>query len=170
MKELETIEYCFKEVAKNYQDRLYDYTNQNKCLLLVADLHKTLKNLLVDYQDECQKFPTNDELKIYEKAACLAMSIKNNVFYAVSDQFNINIDTSINIEFAIDVALKFCENSLQIKLFDDFSEEMYSYVQYTILLLVDILECKNAQASIISESMKKQLDLLTCISKLKVKI
>lgn len=170
MQELETIEYCFKEVAKNYQDGLCEYANQNRCLLLSADLSRTLENLLIDYQSECQKFPNNGELKIHEKAACLAMAIKNNIFYAISDQSQINIDTSINVSFAIDVALKFCENSLQVKLFDNFNEDMYNYIQYTILLLVDILECKNVQASIISDNMKKQIDLLVGISKCKIKI
>ena len=170
MKELETIEYCFKEVAKNYWSELNEYVTQNKCLLLVADLSKTLNNLFIDYTNECQKFLTNSELKVYEKAACLAMAIKNNTFYAISDQSKITIDASINVLFAIDVALKFCENSLQIKFFDNFSEDVDNYVQYTILLLVDILECRNAQANIISDSIKRQIELLTNISNQKVKV
>lgn len=169
MKELETIEYCFKEVAKNYWDELNEYIIKNKYLLLVSNLSKTLKNLFIDYTNECQNFLTTEELKIYEKAACLAMAIKNNTFYAISNQSEIIIDTSINASFAIDVALKFCENSLQVELFSNLNQDVIDYVQYTICLLVDILEYKNVQTYIISDSIKKQIELLANISKQKIK-
>lgn len=170
MKELETIEYCFREVAQKYLDRLYEYTSNNGCLLLTADLQQTLNNLFVDYENECHKFPKKSELEIYEKAACLAIAIKNNILYAISDCFQSNIDTYINSLFAINVALKFCESSLDVELFNKFNEyDLSYYFRYITILLVNILECKNVDASIISVNIKKQIDWMTNISKQKIK-
>lgn len=170
MNELETIEYCFKEVAQKYLGVLYKYTIDHGCLLLTADLQQTLNNLFVDYESECRKFPKKSELEVYEKAACLAIAIKNNIFYAISYCSKSSIDTYINSLFAINVALKFCESSLDVKFFNKFTEyDLAYYFQYVTLLLVDVLECKNVDASIISGNIKKQLDWMINISKQKIK-
>ena len=76
---------------------------------------------------------------------------------------------TINNDFAVDVALKFCEreiNTWQDKNFDDIFNE-YSELSYSKELLSNILSYDNVNPCDISENFKIQVNLLTKIIKFK---
>lgn len=168
--EINVIEKCFKTVVLKYQKKLVT-NNLKNYLMYIDDSKINLTNLLQDYIIKCKEFVVGKTLTLqpYEKAACLAIAIKNNPCFIVTDTLGFINDTKLNSFFAVDVALKFCEINLigaENKVFDKLFEE-YEELSYSKQLLVDILEHRDVYPSDISNSFKLQSDLLIDMSNLK---
>ena len=158
--ELNTINDCFFIVIDNYKNIKKLGKNKRIKKSYFSNLEKTL----INYVEECKNFPYSIKLKNYEKAACRAVAIRNNPIFDVSNSFD-----TINNDFAVDVALKFCEreiNTWQDKNFDDIFNE-YSELSYSKELLSNILSYDNVNPCDISENFKIQVNLLTKIIKFK---
>ncbi len=170
VEELEIIASCFDKQFKNYQQKLTKINFRlDEYYILVGDYKVVIPKLLKSYVDECHKFPSALELKIYEKAACLAMAIKNNHYFIVTDQFGFLNYTYINSLFAIDMALNFCEHSLPFNYRNNLEQlKLSSEIQYTRGLLADILEHKNVTAKDISNNIKQEVDLFISLLQSKV--
>lgn len=172
LEELNTIEFCFKKQSSDYQKIL---EQQQSCLeeysIYVNDYDGLLRSLFQSYESECAQFPSTSELKLHEKAACLAIAIKRNPYFFVKNHLGFNKYTYINSLFAVDVALKFCELNLPFELQKNFEQlSLNSDLQYTKVLLAKILEYKNVRAINISDNIKMEVDLLLSVLKSKSNI
>lgn len=167
--ELDLIEFCFKKKSTDYQKIL---EQQKICLaeysIYANDYADSLLLLFQSYENECAQFPSTSELKLHEKAACLAIAIKKNPYFFVQNQLGFNEYTYINSLFAVDVALKFCEYNLPFEFQNNFEQlSLNSNVQYTKQLLAKILEYKNVRAINISDNIKMEVDLFVSLLKSK---
>lgn len=172
LEELNIIEFCFKSQSNDYQKLL---EQQPICLsgysIYVNDYDGSLRSLIQSYESECAQFPSVFELKLHEKAACLAIAIKKNPYFFVKNHLGFNEYTYINSLFAVDVALKFCERNLPFELQTNFEQLcLNSEVQYTKELLAKILEYKNVMAINISDNIKMEVDLLLSVLKSKLNV
>ena len=160
--ELNLISTCFKDVASRYEKIYDDGKNLDYLSLHIDDSNHYLKHLLKDYISECQSMSANNfkELEIYEKASCLAVAIRNNPCFNLVDKFGFVHHKYFYSNFAVDVALKFCEMYLDSNItfnsvFIDFKELVYSKE-----LLADILDENYVYPYDISHNFKLELDLI----------
>lgn len=162
--ELDIISTCFKKIVNGYENICLDYKiNLGSYLLYIDDSNAYLKILLNDYISECQYILlTNSKLENYEKAACLAIAIRNNPCFNLVDNNGIVHYKFSNSNFAIDVALSFCENNIlkdnNIIFNHIFSE--FEELAYSKYLLADILESNFVYPDDIINNFKLQLELI----------
>lgn len=100
----------------------------------------------------------NKDLDDYEKSACLAIAIKNNPFFIVTDKIGFTKHTILNSSFAIDVALTYCINDQNIIIDELFNE--YEDLDYSKKLLINIIEHKEVFPNDLSNSLNLEVDLI----------
>lgn len=172
--EIEFVINCLNNVLNNYKKNkhnffikldnynIYEYVDSEKIGLILEDY-------LINC-DNCKCFNAgNNDLQNYEKAACLAIAIKENPCFEMTDKWGIVNYSILNSMFAIDIALKLCEPDF----LDDNMLDINSVINnndilsYSKKLLVNILEQKYVHPLDISENIKLEIDLINKFFRMK---
>lgn len=161
--EVESIVGCLNSVLENFKKNGFkNLMNFEFYDIYVDTSTEKLDIILEEYfikRDDYQFFQTNNQnLKNYEKAACLAIAIKENPCFKMTDKLGIINYSILNSVFAIETALKFCESDLLFDINSEINE--HDILIYSKQLLINILEQKYVYPIDISDNIKLEIDLI----------
>lgn len=172
--ETEFIINCLNNVLNSYnQNKIHGLTELENYTIYEDMNDEKIAIILNNYLFNCENYEifktNNGELQNYEKAACLAIAIKENPCFEMTDKLGIINYSILNSIFAIDVALKLCEPDLINDNILDINSTINSndMLSYSKQLLVNILEQKYVYPSDISENIKLEIDLINNFFRIK---